>query len=101
MKNMFESWIIDGYYIQSPDGRHKLWVANGFTFFEDKGAEPLISGLNLYDKWLIWREYKKELRRRSKRAIREFREKSKQNIKELEGEHNEEKTVQQRRRIRW
>lgn len=51
-----------------------LWVGNGFLGFSDynsacESGRPFLRGMRLVTRWRLWREYKCELRRRSRRKI--------------------------------
>lgn len=60
----FSDWIFTNYIIISPDMKYRLWVRNGFLSFGDYDNSNLIDMASLWDKWLLWREYKRECRRR-------------------------------------
>jgi hypothetical protein len=68
-KTRFNDWKIDGYFAESPDGKYRLWVASGFLFFSDNEAfyprETLITGIRLWQKYKIWREFCRERRNRA------------------------------------
>lgn len=65
-----ERWIFDKFCISSPDKKYCLWVANGFTYFEDHfrtyEENDLLSLLTLWQRYKFWRMYKREKRLRSK-----------------------------------
>lgn len=58
----FEKWKINRHYAESPDGKYKFWVSNGYMFFADEGIEQLLSLLSFWEKIRVWRELKKEMR---------------------------------------
>lgn len=65
-KGVFDNWQFGHYTADSPDGKYRLWTANGFPFFADYRAEaPLITGASLFLRYRLWRE----LKRARKRAI--------------------------------
>lgn len=70
METRFKDWKIDGYTAESPDGKYLLWIANGFSFFEDyRPHHPrvaLLKGIGFWQKYKIWREFCKERNYRAK-----------------------------------
>jgi hypothetical protein len=69
-KDLFKDWDIGSHIAESPYGNHKLWIANGFSFFEDQGR-PFVNFLPIWTRWVIWREMKKEIRRRAYQVLNE------------------------------
>lgn len=72
---LFRNWQFGNYTIRHGD--YCLWTCNGFAFFKDDdnhgGARtPLLRGLGPITRWRIWREYKRERRRRCLKAIGEM-----------------------------
>lgn len=81
VEGMFRGWNFSRskHTITSKDGKHCLWVCNGFLHFSDytstyNNAEPLLDGLNIFERWKVWREYKREKRRRSLENINKLTE---------------------------
>lgn len=74
VSGIFRGWEIDHYTAEHPEKGYKLWIPNGLTFFRDyEGAsEPFLSGTSFWQRWRIWRELKRERRRRAENRIKEL-----------------------------
>lgn len=72
-ETMFHDWTIDGYTAMSPDGKFRLWIANGFLYFHDRDAHyprmTLLKGVNIWTRWLIWQEFCEERQRRTEAVL--------------------------------
>ena len=70
---MFAEWHFGPYRVTR--GPFCLWVANGFLSFgdNDHGA-PFLRGYGVWTRWLIWREFKREVRRRAAAQVRSDRD---------------------------
>lgn len=70
-KTKFSDWRIDGYTAKSPDGLYELWIANGFLSFDDYYChypkQTLLTHVNIFQKYKLWKEIKKELKLRTKK----------------------------------
>lgn len=62
---IFKDFIFSQRCIISRDGMNVIWTCNGLTSFGDYHASrSFITGLSFWDRWLLWREYKREAKRR-------------------------------------
>ena len=67
---IFKDWIMWNCVIATPDKKFMLWTTNGFTGFNDYAVATnakqrnFLGGLSWWDKWLLWREFKREKKRR-------------------------------------
>jgi hypothetical protein len=89
----FREWEIDHYharlYLSEDDAkplglrgqpRASLWIANGFSFFkDDSGHPPFLTGMSMWQRWLLWRELVRERRRRARRRAAEVMEQAQRN----------------------
>lgn len=61
----FKDWVISDYEAVHRDGR-KLWVANGFLFLKSEShRKTTLIGFSLIDRYKLWRELKREVRKRN------------------------------------
>lgn len=77
VEGMFSGWVFEDYTVRQPSGRYSLWTATGFLFFRDYQGGPLVNPLNLWERWVVWRELKKERRRRAIKNLLYVAERSK------------------------
>lgn len=72
----FADFELDYYHARNKAIGLCFWTANGFIFFRDDcpigescDFKPFLRGLNLWQRWRLWREYKRELLRRAERIV--------------------------------
>ena len=62
---IFSDWELK--YSAIYKGKHCLMVGYGFLSFDDdlyQSRVAFLRGLSLWDRWLLWREWKREMKRR-------------------------------------
>ena len=63
---------IDTFAVMEEAGHH-FYIGGGFLFFNDSpmglSKTPLLRDLNVFQRWLAWRELKREKRRRALDAV--------------------------------
>lgn len=72
--NIFSTWKINGYRAENEN--HCLWICNGFIFFRDcdsfgNNPKPFLMHLSWFQRYRLWRELKREMRRRSFESIKD------------------------------
>lgn len=75
IQGLFKEWEFNKHRISYNKNEYCLWVSGGFAFFEDydDDCEKLfLIGTSFFLRWAIWKEYKKELRRRTIKAIEDL-----------------------------
>jgi hypothetical protein len=68
MENPFKNWTTTPYCVISPDAKYCLWIANGFLSFKDYNhhqGERFLFGMNIYQRWRVWRLLKQEINSRA------------------------------------
>ena len=79
-KGFFKDFEIDEHHAWNSDKKILIWISSGFSFLKDYNAyfyskvkfektAVFIDGLSFIDKYLLWKEFKKE---RKKRAYKLF-----------------------------
>lgn len=76
----FKDWEMENYTIGNSD--YCLWTANGFLFFYDyypyyRKVKPFLKSFSFFDRYRIWREYRREYLRRCKQKREEIKRKLK------------------------
>ena len=72
-KKIFQDWKIGRYRLTSPDGKYILWIGGGFICFKDyDDGQVLVGGLSFWGKYKLWREYKRESKRRSNKFLNDL-----------------------------
>ena len=84
-KGIFKDWEFDHYYIINNEFKHSIWVANGFGCFKDdsgrsRNNQPFLGGFSFIEQWLIWNEYKNEMKQR---VLKNFNRKKEEKIKNV------------------
>ena len=64
IEGIFADWDFSDHYVIKND-KSALWVCSGFSFFKDYWGAPFLIGFGLIDRWRLWREYRREVRRRA------------------------------------
>lgn len=77
IKGIFKDWEFGKHTIKYKE--YSLWVSNGFMFFGDDG-EPFLRAFNIWERLLIWIEFKKEIVRRYKKEQENLRKKIKKEM---------------------